>query len=432
MPDSSAPEPLFRRQALDARRDSWLGRPRLLQPISVLVAAGLSIAAVALIVGFVAFGTYTRRVRVQGTVVPSAGVTHVFAPRAGRVLGLAVAEGTVVRRDEPLYTLGLDSVTALGETEAGVAVTLRAQRDELVAEIDRHRVLDATDKAELQDQERTLLREIEQVETQIGDATDYTAWLKTLVETYRPLADRHIVVQREFEIRQQNYMQTRDGLGNLRRQRVQLDGTLIGIRARLADFDAKAASAIGELRQRIAAIDQQLTQGEARRAIQVTAPRDGTVTAILAQQGQTVAAGTPLLSILPAEGHPEIQLLAQSNAIGFIREGGRVLLRYAAFPYQKFGHQPGTVTRISRVTLRPGETELMPLIPGQPVPAGLYRITVRPDAETVMAYGKPEPLQAGMAVEADLLLDAWALWKWMLEPLYSLRAAAGTPAETRP
>lgn len=433
MPDANVAEPLFRRQALDARRDSWLGRPRLLQPIPVVLAAGLSLAAVALIAVFLMVGEYTRRVRVPGTVMPSAGIVRVFAPQTGRVIDLAAAEGTAVHRGDLLYTLGLDSVTSLGETEVAVAAQMRVQRTELAAEIDRRDALDRIDKAQLQDQEQALLREIAQIDTQIADTADYVVVLKALTEKYQRLAEQHIAVQREFEIRQQSYMQTRQSLNDLRRQRIQIDARLAETRAKLAAFDASAATAVGELRQRLAGIDQNLAQGEARRAIRVTAPGDGRVTAILAQQGQMVAAGAPLLSILPAEGHLQVQLQVQSSAIGFVHEGTRVLLRYAAFPYQKFGQYPGIVTEISRVTMRPGETDPAPAVPGQPVSGGLYRVTVRPDSETVRAYGKAEPLQAGMAVEADLLLDAWPLWQWILEPLYSLRGAVAADAvEARP
>lgn len=422
-PDTAA---LFRTQALDARRDNWLGRPRLIQPISVFVATCTCVLAAALILAFLFLGEYTRRVRVSGIVVPSAGVVRVFAPQAGRVANISVADGVTVHQGDPLYTISLDSITALGETEAGVGTQLRSQRSELVAEIEHRGSLSQIEKGQLRDQETSLRREIEQIDIQIADTADYVIVLKALMEKYKLLTEHRIAIQREFEIRQETYMQTRQSLNELRRHHIQLDAKLGETRARLAGFDANAASAIGELRQRLAGIEQSLVQGEARRAILVTAPQHGRVTGILVQQGQMIAAGAPLLSILPSEGRLEIQLQIQSSAIGFVQKGARVLLRYAAFPYQKFGQYPGTVTEISRVTLQQSEEDSMPGIASQPVTTGLYRVTVRPDRETVLAYGKAETLQAGMALEADLLLDAWPLWKWILEPLYSLHGSVAT------
>nr|WP_247876750.1 HlyD family efflux transporter periplasmic adaptor subunit [Ochrobactrum sp. CM-21-5] len=216
-------------------------------------------------------------------------------------------------------------------------------------------------------------------------------------------------------------MQNRQELESLRRQRVQLEGTAAEIRSRLDGFDSSAAIALGELRQRIATLKEQLAQAEARRAIVVAAPANGTVAAVLAHSGQLVATGTPLISLLPTGEKMEIHLLADSKAIGFIREGAHVLLRYTAFPYQKFGQYGGRVTKVSHVTLRPTETDADALA-AQPQPSqAQYRITVQPDQPNVMAYGIAEPLRAGMGVEADLLLDTRPLYQWLLEPLYSLR-----------
>ncbi|VWD58499.1 bacteriocin secretion protein [Burkholderia contaminans] len=49
-----------------------------------------------------------------------------------------------------------------------------------------------------------------------------------------------------------------------------------------------------------------------------------------------------------------------------------------------------------------------------------YRITVALNAQQVTAYGKPQPLQAGMALKADVLQERRRLYEWVLEPLYSL------------
>jgi membrane fusion protein len=423
---------LFRPEAIAARRDAWLGRPRLLQPLSVVVATALSVAVIGLILGFLAFGTYTRRVQVHGTVVPSAGVSRLFSPQGGRIVEGLATEGAVVRRGDVLYTIGMDPITSLGETEAIVSDRLRAQRAGLQSAIREREVLDAADKKGLHAQQSNASNELQRIDRQIGHAGEYVAALKGQAERYRELADQGIVVLREYEVRQQSYMQTRQELENLQRQRIQLQGRLADIHAKLAAFDANAAVATGELHQRIAGIDQQLVQGEARRAIKVQAPRDGVVSAILVQPGQMVVAGAPLLSILPAEGPLEIHLMASSQAIGFVREGVHVLLRYAAFPFQKFGQYPGQVTRVTRVTLQSGESAATSEAKGTQPPGAPYRITVRPDSPQVMAYGQPQPLRIGMEVEASLLLDSRKLYQWILEPLYSMRGDVSGPAAHLP
>ena len=50
----------------------------------------------------------------------------------------------------------------------------------------------------------------------------------------------------------------------------------------------------------------------------------------------------------------------------------------------------------------------------------LYRLRVQLNEQSVMAYGKPQPLQSGMLLDADILQESRRLYEWVLEPLYSL------------
>jgi membrane fusion protein len=50
----------------------------------------------------------------------------------------------------------------------------------------------------------------------------------------------------------------------------------------------------------------------------------------------------------------------------------------------------------------------------------VYRVTVTLAKQNVIAYGEEMPLQPGMQLEADVLLESRRLVEWMLEPLYSI------------
>jgi len=50
----------------------------------------------------------------------------------------------------------------------------------------------------------------------------------------------------------------------------------------------------------------------------------------------------------------------------------------------------------------------------------LYRITVDVPKQSVTAYGKSHPLQAGMLLDADVMQERRHLYEWVLEPLFSL------------
>ncbi len=164
----------------------------------------------------------------------------------------------------------------------------------------------------------------------------------------------------------------------------------------------------------------------------VKAPRAGIVATLLIKPGETVSAGEPLLTVVPRRSRLEAQLLVPSSAIGFVRRSQQVVLRYQAFPYQRFGLYFGRVVQVSRSALSPQEVAALV---GQQSTIPLYRVMVRLRDQTVRAYGQPVALRPGMTLHADILLDRRRLIEWVLEPLYGFSRrmmASASPASTVP
>jgi membrane fusion protein len=144
--------------------------------------------------------------------------------------------------------------------------------------------------------------------------------------------------------------------------------------------------------------------------VTINAPVSGVVATQIVKSGQAVQEGQPLLTLLPGDGALEAELFVPSRSIGFVAPGDAVLLRFQAFPWQKFGHQQGAITSIGRSPLAPAGG-------GQP----LYRVTVTLARQSVTAYGKAEALKPGMLLDADILGERRRLIEWLFEPLYSLK-----------
>lgn len=413
--------PLFRPESLEARRLSWLGQPAVLNNISSTVVAIVSVIMVTAIVLFLVFGQYTRRVSVSGVMLPTEGLTRIASPNTGWVTHQYVEEGDHVERGDPLYEINIDNTTALGGTQAVVNHLLETQRQELSSEIERQKALAAKQKQDLENQRANLQHELEQSDKQIKVVEGFANTLQGYAKKQAEYVSRGISVSSQYESRFQSYVDVKMDLETLKRQRIQLNSELSKLTDQLAAQDLRSASKIGELRRQLIRVEQQIAEGESHQAIRVTAPRTGVVTSVVTHIGQTASPGTPLLTILPDDAQLKAQMLVPSKDIGFLKKGDKVLLRYAAFPYQKFGQYPGQVTRISRAPLRQDEIKL--LVDGgaaAPSSTAIYRITVQPDSSYAMPYGRKVPLQAGMQVEAHILVETRPLYQWILEPLYGL------------
>jgi membrane fusion protein len=241
------------------------------------------------------------------------------------------------------------------------------------------------------------------------------------------LSELALAQKRDEWLDQQGRLQTIErGITERQRDKNAMQNELSQIRTRSDREREQLARAVSE-------IEGASINTEAQRQFVVTAPQAGTVTAIVAELGQ-LATGSPLLTILPADATLVAQLFAPSNAVGFIEANQSVNLRFAAFPYQKFGQYQGTVTSVSKVALSPSELpQALGSTPGalgstagsnQGAGDGLYRITVALKEQSVATYGGQTQLTAGMQLEADILQDTRRLIEWVLEPLFSLRGKA--------
>jgi membrane fusion protein len=176
---------------------------------------------------------------------------------------------------------------------------------------------------------------------------------------------------------------------------------------------------LGQIDRQLSSTSEEFTESEAKRRLVITAPTTGTATAVTANVGQAIEPDRPMVSILPNGATLYAELFAPSRAIGFVKPGDKVRLRYQAYPYQKFGTQMGVVESVARTALSKAELSTAPTS-GNGNNEALYRIRVELVSQTIKARGKLQPLQAGMQLEADLMGENQHLYEWVLDPLYSI------------
>ena len=179
----------------------------------------------------------------------------------------------------------------------------------------------------------------------------------------------------------------------------------------------------GAIERDLAALSREAAEQDAVRQIVVRAPQDGTVSAVLAEPGQSVSPASALASLMPAGAQLQAHLFAPSGAVGFVRPDQEVRLRFEAFPYQKFGHQTGHVLQVSRTPLAAPELAGLTLsgpAARRAAAEPMFRITVAMDEPQLRAFGGTQPLVAGMRMQADVLLERRRLIEWLFEPVLGL------------
>ncbi len=419
-PVSPAPSPprtaLFRQEALDARRLSLIGESLKAHPVSYPWLTACSVGIVVALVLFACLAELTRKARVNGYLAPSAGLIKVYAPNAGTLVERRVSEGQTVRRGDVLFVVSTERASAqAAETQATAIAQIEQRLKNLQTERgDQQRLGDVQAnslKEALASQEREL-RELDDALTLQQQLADNA---EKIAKRHAELRDRQFVSQIVADEKNAAMLEQQSRLQELRRERTQLERQIKSQRQDLAAAQINARQRLSEIDRSSLALAQERTEYQSRRTLLITAPADGTVTAIAGEVGQTITDRTSLLAILPKNAALQAKLLVPSSSIGFIHIGDPVWLRYQAFPYQRFGSFQGEIVEVARTLMAPADLDI-PIETKEP----FYRVTVRLGAQEIQTAAMQLPLQAGMQLDADISLERRRLIEWAIEPLQTV------------
>ena len=416
---------LFRSEALQAQQQQCLGELRLITPLRARLLVSLSVIVALALLVFLLLGHYTRRERVAGILVPSTGLITVSSVSSGVLRELLVREGQAVRKGQTLGVVSTERASTQGETAAMVLVQLRSQQERTEADL---RVLDAlaTQQRRGFDQRiRLLQRERAQIVSQRGLARQQADNAAHLLKKITSLGHKGYVSAYEVSKQRTASLDARAQIKVLNRQLLSVQQQEAILMDQRAQLPLTLSRQRHDLERQRADLLQSMAETEAQRGVVLHAPRDGVVSAVLVARGQRLIPGQTVLSLVPHGSRLQAQLLVPSQAVGFVKPGERVAVRYAAFPYQKFGLQGGTVAQVSRSALTPAEVSALL---GTQAPAELmYRVRVALDSENIATYGQQQALKPGMQLEADLLLERRRLVELMFESLYGFSRQVPVP-----
>jgi membrane fusion protein len=418
---AGADEPLFRSQVLAERKTQWLGTVLIKPRPSHRLFAAFAMSATAAILALLFFANYAKKAHVSGWLVPEQGMVRVFASQPGVMTKVFVKEGDQVRKGQSLLILSTEQQSvALGDTQANIARSLATRRDSLAEERGQNQQLLRQQSAALSDRLTALRLEQEQITEEISLQQSRLQLAIKSEKRQRDLLERGFISEQQVQSATEARLEQASKLHILNRNRMTLQRERLTLEGELKDLPLKMKAQAANIERSMSSIGQELAEAEARREVLVPAPQDGVVTAIQAEIGGGVNPSVPLLIIVPSGSKLEAHLYTSSRAIGFIRAGQRVLIRYQAYPYQKFGHYDGIVTSISQSAIGPAEMPkqlagITSLSGTEPA----YRITVGLARQHVTAYGKPVLLQPGMQLESDVVVEQRRLIEWVLDPLYS-------------
>ncbi|WP_213995171.1 HlyD family efflux transporter periplasmic adaptor subunit [Arsukibacterium sp.] len=412
-----AEQGLFRANAVKQQSARLDGDVIIAQPLSSTVLTTILLCVVVAIIVFLSVTSFNRKETVTGYLKPDIGLAKVMSSRAGVIQQVFVEDGQQVKAGDRLALVSIPEHLSAGGSLTGTLFQGLVQQTELVS---------------LRKQQ--LISQFAQQETEYNSRLTLSDNLLNDIHAQQQLLQQRLLLnqqrQQDFQglhkrgaISTSELQQQQELVLNIRQQLAELNANEQNHKAQLAQLSGLLQRLPSEREQQLALLDsdisrlaQQQTELNARGEMLITAPISGRVTNLMAEIGNNVQPGIPLLTIMPDNAMLEAVLLVPTRAYGFVMPGQRTRLRFDAFPYQRFGLYEGEVIKTAQAIVLPNEVD-MPVAVQEPV----YRVQVALDSQLIRAYGNTVPLQSGMLLSADIVLEQRSLLAWLFEPILSLK-----------
>jgi hemolysin D len=339
-------------------------------PRGLLVVGGSIAGLVVVVIGVSALVKVDQLVRASGKLEPVRSTQDINAAEAGVVTDVMVREGQIVPAGAPLVMLDPRILegrqAALGIQQQQIAeITAQelARLDSALGEARATQVGLEQQLAILQQQSRQMERLAASGAVSRFQVLDYQ----------KQVSERQAQLQANLEQQTKLKAESNQKRAELSRQQADTRANQLETQTRLG-------------------------------RITLRAPVKGTVLNLMAKTGTVVTeAGEPLLQLVPAD-NLQAKVFVPNRDLAFVFPGQEAEVSVEAYDRSRYGDLPARVTLIGTDALPPDDLYNFSRFP----------ITLQLANQTLQRDGQSFPLQAGMAIQADLKLEKRTLMELFL------------------
>lgn len=393
-----------------------------MRPFSLQFLTFCAVALATVLIAFLIFGSYTNKTTVTGQLLPTTGVVRVYSQDMGIIANQHVMNGDFVKKGDILFTLSTSRNDDNGSIQARLLAEAELKKLSAEQEIIRKKRVHVAEKTAQENTVHRLLNQMQHVKNQIVAQEKRVAISEKMLGKQRYLAKVDAISELEKNSYENALLELKAGLATYQREADNLAREINVQQSNLKNLPEQQATEISQLERTVSVYQQEILDYQQRSEQTIRATISGYISSINTEIGQQVDANKLLMSIVPKESELLANLYVPSRAIGFVKPNDKVILRYQAYPYQKFGHAEGHVISIAQTALGSQEWTNLGNIFTQTAQVNepVYLIKVKLNNQHIRVYGTEKKLQIGMVLEADILHENKRLYEWVLDPLYQV------------
>lgn len=408
---------LFRKEVIGYQGERLNGNIILSQPVSYSLITTFIASLTFIALFFLWTNDYHRKQEIFGYLMPDKGLITMNAPRGGRVISFKVEQDQEVLKGESLFEVQVEEAINDEDLVSEQALqNLLEQEEKLLQKIIlAQRSFDVLQQQQ-DDKRQSVQTELEQLNLLLSNQNSLLNIKYRAFERAKTLHQQGLISTADYDsvhsilLEQQNSVQNFVFKINESEAQVLLIETdeyaaLINNQRKIVNYESE-----------ISQLQAQRIRLNADNINEIQSPVNAKVLSVNASLGQHVSSQQSVVSLIPDGSVLQAELYIPTRAIAFIKKNQEVMVRFDAFPYQKFGVQKAWISNISRSIISPEEISHESSF-NEPV----YRVIATLESQTVEAFGEDVALRSGMILSADVMLEERSLLEWLLEPLFSIK-----------
>jgi membrane fusion protein len=411
----------FRTEMLQ-NHDFQYGRVLIYQPWGYSVAVLVALVIIMMVAVFLYCGSYTRKAKVVGVLMPESGILRLVSGGGGMITEVNAVDGQDVMKGVPLFTVSSERASASGETQESIGKRLTERLD--LFRINRNLLAErlVIEQDSIDARMKNLNRQLESLREQRELSTKQIGLAKANMLRQQKLLDSEFISMAQLQTTEMALLTLQADAQTLARDEGGMEQQRIQLIEERQQAKLRHNSERANVDNSIALVSQERAENDVKEQEVIKAPFAGTVAGMNAQVGQRVLLGTTLATLFPATKVLKAYLYASPSQVGFVKKGQRVIIRYAAYPYQKFGMGAGTVAHVADTPYASQElpSHIANIVT---VPNGInifFKVSVDLDRQDFDVYGVSQKLRPGMLLEADVIQEKRQLYEWLLEPIFAI------------
>ena len=377
---------------------------QVLEPApAAMWAVYLLLVAICLAVGWAAVSEVDIVAKANARVVPD-GREQVIASLEGGILReLLVREGQQVTPGQPLALLDPTRVEAQQAEGQARRLALKGTLARLLAEASGKRLVFPED----------VPPEVVQ-----GESESFEARLHALSEAVETNRRSIALLSRELAMAESMAAKGLMSEVEVMRVRRQMNDLNLQTQERVNRFRQEASADLVRVRNELAQQEEQMVvRDDALRRTTLVSPVRGLVKQIRANTlGGVIAAGAPVMEIVPLGERVLVEARVMPADIGFVKLGQPVDIKLSAYEYTVYGSLKGTVLSISPDALGDPERAASP-------EGTWYRALVRADTAALQVGDRQYPVLPGMTGSAEIRTGQRTVLGFLLRPMMKSQEA---------